>query len=642
MSSLFDFDDSQNAVFEAKTAGKSTIAAKYEVLEKTGEFLFLAHTDKEFALRCQMIDENIAIASHRKMSNVSDSKGKLVRALYDEWKLRHANCINCKLAKGDLKTCELCGEKSPSTEVRNVPPMGSNNMLHRGGPMAVCSSCFNGMREDGGWDDWDFDKHVASKMCVECKKNPATKKAHGYLDVCDNCDKKADTTAAKSASRRTSANDSHHFYDKVGPCATCGQTTGHRGAPNGPYEKSWKCPPGGCNGMTNTDPAFLRALHGFINSPKTAMPADFGKGYGTARTPSEWAAHPGEGAKSHTLKPGQLAKWQRRGTGKLDPDIAVVSMVHPTKNWVASDWLIGGGRSGGTILPAVDDGSNMVPMTPDEETKELARIQIDHPEFHKRIMAIRASAGGAGASEGTPAPGTSTPVCGNGHEVPNGMKFCGECGSPAAAPAAPKTTRTRSPKKTSAAGYPEGNTCESGYCTNELRYPEVRVFPIDLHGGDIHLCKDCAAKFAPEHDWDSARTASLHLALPVPYTKKYQPGEFAGLPGIASGAMKHDFKVGDLVSWRRPSPRSPLVIGRVEGIDPSSNHVMTHWIDERGNHDIAIDAAIDQPSPNNPTPTPGLLHLTPELESEVRKHPVLGPALEGLRGDSTKKAQRLL
>ena len=97
MSSMFDFDDSVNIAFNAKQAGKSLVAAKHEVLTKTGDFLFLAHTDREFALRCQMVEADIESSAVRKMAKVSDSKSKLVRALHEEWKLRHANCA-CKLA----------------------------------------------------------------------------------------------------------------------------------------------------------------------------------------------------------------------------------------------------------------------------------------------------------------------------------------------------------------------------------------------------------------------------------------------------------------------------------------------------------------------------------------------------------------
>ena len=97
MTSMFDYDDNLNTVFNAKTAGKSLVAAKHEVLGKTGEFLFLAHSDREFALRCQMVEKDLESAALRKMATTSDSKAKLVRALHEEWKIRHANCFDCRM-----------------------------------------------------------------------------------------------------------------------------------------------------------------------------------------------------------------------------------------------------------------------------------------------------------------------------------------------------------------------------------------------------------------------------------------------------------------------------------------------------------------------------------------------------------------
>ena len=98
MTSVFDFDDAINTAYNAKTAGKNLVTAKHEVLTKAGDFLFLAHSDKEFALRCQMMEADIESAAKRKMASVSDSKFKLVRALHEEWKIRHASCSMCKTA----------------------------------------------------------------------------------------------------------------------------------------------------------------------------------------------------------------------------------------------------------------------------------------------------------------------------------------------------------------------------------------------------------------------------------------------------------------------------------------------------------------------------------------------------------------
>jgi len=100
---MFDFDDSVNIAYNTKMAGKNLVIAKHEILSKTGEFLFLAHSDREFVLRCQLIEADLERSALNKMANVSDSKAKLVRALYEEWKIRHANCSTCKTAHGDME-----------------------------------------------------------------------------------------------------------------------------------------------------------------------------------------------------------------------------------------------------------------------------------------------------------------------------------------------------------------------------------------------------------------------------------------------------------------------------------------------------------------------------------------------------------
>jgi len=93
---MFDYDDTVNLAFDAKIAGKKLVTAKHELLTKTGDFLFLAHSDKELAQRMQMVEEDIEKVAYRKLANVSDSKAKLVRAVYEEWSIRHANCDFCK------------------------------------------------------------------------------------------------------------------------------------------------------------------------------------------------------------------------------------------------------------------------------------------------------------------------------------------------------------------------------------------------------------------------------------------------------------------------------------------------------------------------------------------------------------------
>jgi hypothetical protein len=148
MTSMFDYDDSLNLAYNAKVAGKAMIAAKYEVLSKTGDFLFLAHSEKELALRCQMVERDIEQAAYGRLAAVSDSKAKLVRAIFDEWTLRHASCTMCKTAS-DFPTrndnlCPGngggCGSDSdhrstglfasdPTDKIINGFSRGSNNLI---------------------------------------------------------------------------------------------------------------------------------------------------------------------------------------------------------------------------------------------------------------------------------------------------------------------------------------------------------------------------------------------------------------------------------------------------------------------------------------------------------------------------------
>ena len=116
MTSVFDFDDSINTVYNAKTAGKNLVTAKHEVLTKAGDFLFLAHSDREFALRCQMMEADIESAARRKMATVSDSKFKLVRALHEEWKIRHANCAQCNVADNLKESSVKLAEEQKAKE----------------------------------------------------------------------------------------------------------------------------------------------------------------------------------------------------------------------------------------------------------------------------------------------------------------------------------------------------------------------------------------------------------------------------------------------------------------------------------------------------------------------------------------------
>jgi len=118
MTSMFDYDDTVNLAFDAKIAGKKLVTAKHELLTKTGEFLFLAHTDKELALRMQMVEADIEKVAHRKLANVSDSKAKLVRAIYDEWQIRHARCEFCSSWSNDTNFTKSAGDEGELSAIR--------------------------------------------------------------------------------------------------------------------------------------------------------------------------------------------------------------------------------------------------------------------------------------------------------------------------------------------------------------------------------------------------------------------------------------------------------------------------------------------------------------------------------------------
>lgn len=230
---MFDYDDSINLAFDAKIAGKSLVAAKHELLTKTGDFLFLAHSDRELALRMQMVEEDIEKVAYRKLSSISDSKAKLVRAVFDEWELRHASCEMCKVANlpnypkepedpnaGQCTGCSVRGAPNRPIECEECGGTGSGSvqkMLRGIGRVPGADmmkkqildnhaeSLARGIKNKGALQkEMQFQQKTRGtslqgmealgskgdqKNCAECGK-PATKKdVHGYLELCDNCAK---------------------------------------------------------------------------------------------------------------------------------------------------------------------------------------------------------------------------------------------------------------------------------------------------------------------------------------------------------------------------------------------------------------------------------------------------------------------
>ncbi len=93
-----DYMDDDELVYQAKAAAKNIVNAKYEVTQKVGDFLFLAHSEEEFYQRAQAIDSIINSTATRRLASVSDSKAKLTKALYQEWETKHASCDECARA----------------------------------------------------------------------------------------------------------------------------------------------------------------------------------------------------------------------------------------------------------------------------------------------------------------------------------------------------------------------------------------------------------------------------------------------------------------------------------------------------------------------------------------------------------------
>ena len=90
-----EYMDDDELVYQAKSAAKDIVNAKYEVTKKVGDFLFLAHSEEEFYQRAIAVDPILESTSTRRLASVSDSKAKLVKALFQEWEIKHASCDGC-------------------------------------------------------------------------------------------------------------------------------------------------------------------------------------------------------------------------------------------------------------------------------------------------------------------------------------------------------------------------------------------------------------------------------------------------------------------------------------------------------------------------------------------------------------------
>ena len=219
MSSMFDFDDSRQLAFQAKTAGKALIAAKYNVLQQTGDFLFNAHTDGEFAQRCAMIDDELSNIAYNKLASISDSKTKLVKALHTEWSLRHAKCQDCNCGnnrKFAKSICEMCGDGEIDPNSQTCRACGidaSLNDIH-GTPKRYLSGC----------------------RCNQCtgvdrNKNASRKFAKSTCEKCADGELDSDSPLCKACRGKTAG-----FYGyNTTSCKNCDQEIAWN-----PYDKYWQ------------------------------------------------------------------------------------------------------------------------------------------------------------------------------------------------------------------------------------------------------------------------------------------------------------------------------------------------------------------------------------------------------------------
>ena len=167
-----EYTDDNELIYQAKAAAKDIVNAKYEVTKKVGDFLFLAHSDEEFYQRATAVDPILESTSSRKLASVSDSKAKLVKALYQEWELKHASCKQCTAsyptcskdgcnnAREDNGTgkCKSCNDNDYNTpnEVKRTSNVQSSSETNFNLPERVASPITPKDRDTKTrlWDKW--------------------------------------------------------------------------------------------------------------------------------------------------------------------------------------------------------------------------------------------------------------------------------------------------------------------------------------------------------------------------------------------------------------------------------------------------------------------------------------------------------
>ncbi len=91
-----EYSDDNELIYQAKAVAKDIVNAKYEVTKKVGDFLFLAQSEEEFYQRVAAIDTILESTSTRRLASVSDSKAKLVKALFQEWEIKTAKEVSAQ------------------------------------------------------------------------------------------------------------------------------------------------------------------------------------------------------------------------------------------------------------------------------------------------------------------------------------------------------------------------------------------------------------------------------------------------------------------------------------------------------------------------------------------------------------------
>lgn len=244
---MFDYDDSVNMAFDAKIAGKNLVTAKHELLTKTGDFLFMAHSDRELAFRMQMVEEDIERTAHRRLANVSDSKAKLVRAVFDEWSLRHASCQFCKVAA----PLEYDEPKNKVFFDQEKGTLHSRPQKGRSYPGGTCDGCGETIGLSGGRLPAFIDTGIPGHMIDTRKVDPGkiSELPKGTPAYCKHC---AIKIMSSKTAKDSYTNDPNSYKGRKDPewMAKNGPNDYHQHYPSSDKEGGFTCP--GCGRLFHT------------------------------------------------------------------------------------------------------------------------------------------------------------------------------------------------------------------------------------------------------------------------------------------------------------------------------------------------------------------------------------------------------